>query len=262
VYVSTRSVTVSKTQLGMLAVCGRRVAWDRLHQIPTDTDGETELRDGLATGLRFHEMAAAAIPGDDPSAVVAAALSEAPPSEAAELGRLWENHLRVWRLDGDPQARSVEYSAGLTLLVPGIHVDSRGRESTQPVAVTFIGVLDVTGREADGTPMVVEHRTGASGAHGHLEADLYAAAAAASIQASTRSWPQRLAVHLHHLSPEPPTCVRRVFERADLDAAVEALREAASTIAGWHPHDALSPPWTAGPWCGACHHRPLCETFR
>jgi len=262
VYVSTRSITVSKTHLGHLDVCHRRVAWDRVHQLPTDIDGDVELRDGLAAGLRFHELAAAAILADDAPEVVDAASGEISPSEAAELRRMWDNHLRLWETDGRPRARRVEHPAGVTLLVPGVHVDSRGRESTQPVAVTFIGVLDVTGREPDGTPMVVEHRTGRSGEHAPLEAELYAVAAWTSIEASTGRPPDAVAVHLHHLGPEPPECHRQVFDRPRIESALEELRVAASTIAAWHPHDSLSPSWTAGPWCAGCRHRPLCETFR
>jgi hypothetical protein len=262
VFNSTRSVIVSKTQLGWLHTCHRRIAWDRIHQIPTAEDGEFELRAGLATGLRFHETAAAAITSDDPDSVVESGCRQESPSEAAELRRLWDNHVRLWDEDGAPDARAVEYSAGVTFLVPGPHVDSKGRESTQPVAVTLIGVLDVTGREPDGTPMVIEHRTGRSGEHGHLEAELYAVSAAAAIARSTGVGPERLAVHLHHLRPDPPVCERRVFTAGDLAAAAEELRAAAETIAGWHPDKSLEPRFDVGPWCGGCRQRLMCESFR
>jgi hypothetical protein len=258
VFVSTRSLTISKTQLGHLGTCHRRVAWSRVHQVPTDW--EEEPRVGLVAGRRFHEMAALAITADDPDAVLAAECRGVAPAEAAELRRLWDNHGALWDWDGCPEVRRVEYPAGLTMLVPGVHVDSRGRESVQPVAVTFVGILDVTGREVDGTPMVVEHRTGTTAEHGHLEAELYAVSAAAAVWARTRAWPERVAVHLHHLRPDPPVCERTVFE--DLEAAAAALRAAAETIAAWHPDESLSPAFSVGSWCQSCDHRPMCERFR
>ena len=262
VFWDTRAVTVSKTALGWVDVCHRRVAWDRVHQVPGDERDEIEPRHGLSTGLRFHDVAASAILSDDPEAVVESAMREAEPSEASELRRLWDNHLTLWRADGGLQARTVEYPAGLTLLVPGVHLDSRGRRSTRPVAVTLIGVLDVTGREPDGTPMVVEHRTGSAGDHGHLEAELYAVSAAAAVRRATGEWPERVSVHLHHLRPERPTCERRLFDRPAVDDALRLLRETASQVAAWDPDDALHPDHQVGPWCGGCRHRRTCENFR
>ncbi|MDH4119557.1 MAG: PD-(D/E)XK nuclease family protein [Acidimicrobiia bacterium] len=262
VFVSTRSISVSKTALGWLGTCERRVAWDRLHQIPVHVDEETQTRRGLATGIVFHETAASAIFSDDPSSVVEAACARVAPAEASELRRLWDNHETLWETDGQSQARTVEYPAGFTLMVPGIHVDSRGNESLQPVAVTFIGILDVTGRELDGTPMVVEHRTGASGEHGPLELDLYAVSAAEAVRRATGHPPETLAVHLHHLGPSDPVCRRTAFDAETLRLALDRLRAAADRIAGWHPDRSLAPDYSVGPWCASCRHRPTCEEFR
>gem|GEM_PF-1636978 len=262
VFNSTRSLMVSKTLLDWVDVCQRRVAWDRLHQLPKDRDDEMELGGRLATGLLFHRTAAAAIGVEDPEPILAAAMRESSPSEASELRRLWDNHVRLWDEEGRPELRSTELWAGFTLMAPGIRVDSRGRSHEEPVAVTFVGALDATGREADGTPMVVEHRTGAGGDHGHLEAELYAVSAASLIGSRSGSPPERVAVHLHHLRPEDPHCERRVFERDDLASALASFGRVAGVMAGWHPVDSLSPPFQVGPWCGSCHHRRRCERFR
>ncbi len=262
VFVSTRSIVVSKSQLAWVDTCQRRVAWDRVYSVPTDRDSDLEPGAGVSAGLRFHEMAAAGILSDDPNAILDDTTRSIEPSEAAELRRLWENHCSVWADDGNPEARTTEFPAGLTILAPGIHVDSRGRESTQDVAVTFIGILDVTGREPDGTPMVVEHRTGRSAEHAHLEAELYALSAAETIRRSTGAWPDQIAVHLHDVRSDPPECRRRVFDSTDLEAALGQLRRVAAVVAAWHPHDSLSPPYTAGPWCDTCRHRAMCESNR
>jgi hypothetical protein len=262
VYLSTRSIVVSKSQLAWLGTCERRVAWDRVFGVPPDRDDDVELGRGLSAGVRFHEVAAAAILADDPVPIVAEACRTIEPAESAELQRLWDNHRAVWDEEGHPEARTTEFPAGFTLTVPGVHVDSRGRESTQPVAVTFIGVLDVTGRESDGTPMVVEHRTGQSGDHSDLEPELYAVSAAEAIRRQTGMWPERVAVHLHHLRPDPPVCVRSVFTPDDLARAVALLTDAAIAVAGWHPLDTRSARFTTGPWCDGCRHRATCENFR
>lgn len=61
------------------------------------------------------------------------------------------------------------------MTAPGVHIDSRDREhADQPVAVIFAGLADAVGREAGGTPAVLEHRTGASANSLHLEPELYA----------------------------------------------------------------------------------------
>ncbi len=262
VFASTRSVVVSKSQLAWLGTCERRVAWDRVFAIPTDRDDDVEMRSAVSAGVRFHELAAAALQAEDPSPIVDDACRTVEPSEAAELRRLWDNHVRLWEEDGTPEVRNTEFPAGFTLLVPGVHVDSRGRESTQAVAVTFIGVLDVTGREEDGTPIVVEHRTGQVGDHAELERELYAVSAAETIRRWTGAWPEELVIHLHHLRPDPPTCTRTVFTPDDVGAAVAALTRAATVVASWHPLDSRSPAYSTGPWCDGCRHRVTCENFR
>jgi hypothetical protein len=130
------------------------------------------------------------------------------------------------------------------------------------VAVTFIGILDATGREPDGTPMIIEHRTGRGGEHSHLEQELYAVSAAMSVRRSSGSWPEQLAVHLHHLRPDDPSCTRRLFTRPDIDRAIEQLEEVAAMVANWHPYDTLSPSFNVGPWCDGCRHRAMCESHR
>jgi hypothetical protein len=262
VFVSTRSLTVSKSQLGWLSTCERRVAWDRLYAVQVHDYDEIDQGRGRAMGTMFHEMAAAAIMADDPAEAVAAACRSIAPSEAAELRRLWDNHCTLWDADGDPEAKAVEYPVGLTITSPSVHVDGRGRESTQPMAISMIGMLDVTGREPDGTPMVVEHRTGRSSDHVALEVDLYAVGAAEAIRARSGDWPDRVAIHLHRLGPEEPLCDRTVLGRDALERSLDRLRGAAETIAEWHPHDTLSPGFNVGRWCDGCRHLTICSQFR
>ncbi len=262
IYNSTRALTISKSLLDWMGTCERRVAWDRVFQVPRERDDELEARGGLATGLIFHQMAAAAILSDNPDEVVAAACRESAPSEADDLVRMWENHLRLWEADGRPELRATEVWAGLTVLAPGVRVDSKGREHDEPVAVTFAAALDATGRSVDGRPMVIEHRTGGTGEHGHKEAELYAVAAAMAVHRSQGSLPEAVEVHLHHLRPEEPVCSRSVFDEAALRDAFEALEAVAARAAAWHPLHTLTPRYSVGPWCTGCHHRATCERHR
>ncbi len=262
VYNSTRALTISKSLLDWMGTCERRVAWDRVFQVPRERDDEYEARGGLATGLHFHQMAAAAILSDAAADVVEAACRQSPPSEADDLVRMWENHLELWEADGRPELKATEVWAGTTVLVPGIRVDSRAREHREPVAVTFAAALDATGRSADGRPLVIEHRTGATAEHGFLEAELYAVAAAMAVRRSGGSLPESVEVHLHHLRPEEPACSQTVFDVARLERAFEQLERVAARAVSWHPLHTLAPPYSVGPWCSGCHHRTMCERHR
>jgi hypothetical protein len=71
-----------------------------------------------------------------------------------------------------------------------------------------------------------------------------------------------VAVHHHHLRSDDEPCVRRVFGEPELHAALDALRDAARTIAGWDPDDSLGPAFSVGPWCSACDYEPTCAAWR
>ncbi len=258
VYVSTRAITLSKTQLGGIGECERRVAWSSVHQIPGgDQPGTSE---AAAAGIRFHELVAAASFAEDPLEVLEAHCARVEPAAASELRRLWANH-RTLIGDERVEVRKTELAAGLTLVTDGLHVDWRGTERRQPVAVTLIGILDMTGREADGTPAVIEHRTGRSGGAGALEPELYAAASVA-LASQFAPPPSGVAVHFHHVGPTEPACQRMVFDREDLDTAEVQLRSAAAKAANWHPVNALGPSWTVGDWCRSCPFEEPCSANR
>ncbi|MGH8874059.1 MAG: hypothetical protein ACRDVM_02230, partial [Acidimicrobiia bacterium] len=150
-----------------------------------------------------------------------------------------------------------EYELGSTLVVPGVVVDGRDRVGSGEVAVVLIARADAVGREEDGTPAVIEHRTGPASRSLPFEQDLYAVGAALATRRP------RVAVHTHHLErPDGPICDRTVYEEGDLDRAVERLRGAAQTIAAWHPYDALSPGYRVGGWCQGCPFERRCTSFR
>jgi hypothetical protein len=257
---TTRTVVITKTALRRFPECHRRVGWRRLYAIPDDQyDEEEEAPHGLSVGAAFHRAAAAALLADDPDAVVADAARALPPSERADLETLWEGHRSLAATEQAPVAVvRTEYGIGATVVVPGLDVDSRDRvRRDAPVAVVFVAFADAVGREADGTPAVVEHRTGADGAGYHLEAEVYALGAALLLRAD------RVAVHTHHLrDPDGASCLRREFGPADLAAARDALREVAAAVAAWHPDDALAPPYTVGRWCTWCEFAGTCSRFR
>lgn len=259
---STRAVTLSRTHLGWVDTCRRRVAWDRLFHVPKDREGDEEVFSGLAAGRLFHEMAAAAILADHPDQVVSAMAGRAAPADAAELLRLWDNHLRLWEEDGRPELRAVEIPVGVTMLAPGVTVDSRNREQVRPVAVTMIGALDATGRDLDGSPMVIEHRTGRIGEHGHLEPEFYAVAAARFVENQTGRMPEAVNIHLHHLRPDDPSCSARRFDLEQIESAERRLHQVVELVAGWHPLDTLAPPYAVGDWCGSCRLLSTCLRFR
>ncbi len=254
----SRAVLVSKTWLAKLALCERQVAWARLYSIP-QKERDTGDMGPRFSGSAFHEAIASALLSDDPNRVMRAAVHGIEPSEQAELLWLWERHLELVETEPHPlTVRETEYGIGVTMTAPGVHIDSRDREhADQPVAVIFAGLADAVGREAGGTPAVLEHRTGASANSLHLEPELYA------LGAHLLTGDTPVAVHTHSLrAPGGPSCNRRTFNKTDLVDAANKLQSAAATITNWHPTNSLSPTFRVGDWCTYCPFDSVCPDYR
>lgn len=242
---STRTVKLARSTLSWLGTCERRVAWKSLFQLPTpDDDGEPG--PGLLVGSTFHTALASALLDEDPDGVVETHARALPGSEQADLLHLWDRHLGTVAEEPFPVAVSTtEYPIGLTIPVP-----------EHETAVVVIGTVDAAGREADGTPAVIEHRTGRRTEIPDLEAELYAVATWQTTGSA------RVAVHHHHLRSDDEPCRRQVFGETDLHEALESIRAAATTIAGWDPDDALAVPYSVGAWCAGCPFEPRCREWR
>lgn len=253
----TRTVVVSKTWLEKLDVCERQVAWKRLYGIPDDT-GEEEDTAARSRGSAFHELVAAALLDDDPAAVFNDAIKSAEGSEQQQLRWLFDRHQQLTVDDKFPVTYGkTEYEMGITLLVPGIDVDRFDKVTETEAAVVLLARVDGAGREADGTPIVVEHRTGESASETSYESDLYALATAWAVKDN------RAAVHVHRLGlQDGPVCERRFYDEEALTEAAERLRAAAGRIAAWHPANATAPPYTVGNWCTWCPVKGRCERHR
>jgi hypothetical protein len=253
----TRTVVVSKTWLEKLNVCERQVAWKRLYGIPDDT-GEEEDTTARSRGSAFHELIAAALLAEDPAAVFADAMKSAEASEQQQLRWLFDRHQRLTAVDPyPPDYKRTEYEMGITLLVPGIEMDTRDNIREAEVAVVMIARVDGAGRETDGTPVVVEHRTGESATETSFETDLYALSTAWAVTDN------RAAVHVHRLGlQDGPVCERTFYDEEALTEAADRLRAAAERLAAWHPANATIPPFTVGGWCTWCPIRERCERHR
>lgn len=253
----SRAVLMSKKWLAKLGRCERQAAWARMYGIPTDDDDEDD-RGPAELGISFHKATATALAADDPDAAFESAVTATPGSEQAQLRQLWDN---LKRLHGDEphpvMFRETEYGIGATAHSPGPYVDSRERQHDgRIVAVAMAGFADGVGREADGTPAVVELRTG-GGSSLPLEPELYA------VGAHLLTGQSPVAVHTHRIgNPDDLECNRQLFDDARLEMATEALSEAANRIASWHPTDALSAPYTVGEWCSWCQFSNRCAEFR
>lgn len=255
---STRTVVVPKTWAQTVSTCDRRVAWKQLHQLPRDdwTEDEDWRRD---RGIAFHELAAAALATDDPEAAFTALLGEVPDAERQNLAWLWERHMA---LDADHEhpveILETEYQVGTTIVTRGLTVRKGKVQEGQPVAVVFTSRADATGREAGGTPAVVELKTGPGASEvDPIETDVYA------LGASLITGSVPVAVHLHQLGlPDAARCVRVEYDESELAAARDRLEVLAKRIAGWHPEDAGSVPYHVGAWCHTCPFRERCEDHR
>jgi hypothetical protein len=253
-----RAVVVSKTWLSRLHLCQRQVAWSRLHSIPKeleDPDIDTTAR---AAGSAFHEAAAIALNAPNPEAAVAEYCNSLDDRAKEDLLWLWEQHVDLTAHEPHPvQFRDTEYAVGATFTSHGPDSDSWGRQiQDATIGVVLLGLADGVGREADGTPAVVEHRTGTTGSY-PLEPELYAL----GTHLLTGKTP--VAVHIHRLrNSGGPQCDRTLFTETDLAAATDSLQNAANTIAAWNPNDALSPPYTVGDWCNRCPFNSRCGQYR
>ena len=255
---NTRTVRLSKTWAMGLRYCERRVAWKQVYGIPEDdwTEDDDWRRD---RGIAFHDLLAAALTAEDPQAAFEAALHGVPESEVENMRWLWGRHLELEAAHMHPVAvRDTEYQVGTTIEVGGLKVRRGAVQTDQPVAVVFMGRADATGRELDGTPAVIEFRTGPGATEvNQLELDIYATGVA------LLAGQTQVAVHLHQLGlPEGPRCVREVYNEERIREAVQRLEEPAVTVANWHPEDATQPPFTVGAWCEGCVFKQRCEEHR
>ena len=252
----SRGVLISKKWLAKLPTCQRQVAWARLYGIPTDEGDEDS--EYARLGSSFHEGAATALLADDPDAAFAAHAAMAPSSEQADLVQLWNNHVRLVETEPFPvDVRSTEYGIGVTCHASGLYIDSKDREHPDRVAaVTMAGFADAVGRETDGTPAVVELRTG-GGSSLPNEPELYA------LGAHLLSGRTPVTVHTHRIgNPSDLECQRQVFGSSELEAAGVVLQDAAAVIASWHPDNALSPSYSIGEWCHWCPCEGRCSNYR
>jgi len=255
---NTRTIRMSKTWATALRYCQRRVAWKQVYGIPEDGGAEDDdwRRD---RGIAFHDLLATALAAADPPAAFEVALSGVPDSEVQNMLWLWERYLELEATHEHPVAvRDTEYQVGATVAVGGLKVDRGTVRTDQPVAVVFMARADATGRELDGTPAVVEVKTGPGAAEvNQLEMDIYATGVA------LLTGKTEVAIHLHQLGlPDGPRCIREVYNEPQLREAVERLEGPAVTVANWHPEDATQPPFNVGVWCGGCVFKQRCEDHR
>ena len=244
----TPSVTISKSTLSHLGQCPRRVAWKALIHVPTPGDDEFG-GTALAMGIGFHAAIATALLDDDPDGVIEAHAHGLPPSERADFLGLWDAHRQL--------AESESHPVGVTKTELPIGCTAPAPTPSGHHAVTMLGIADAAGREADGTPAVIEHRTTVARELPFLEQELYAVAGALAVGAD------HIAVHHHWLrAPLEEACTRRVFSGDDLAEARQRLVEAATEIASWSREDATSAPHRVGPWCEWCPYKALCEQHR
>jgi hypothetical protein len=253
----SRGVLISKKWLAKLATCERQAAWATLYGIPKD-DPEDDAGEVGRLGSSFHAGAASALVATDPEVAFAAYVSSASPSEQADLLQLWDNHKSLVESEPNPiEIKRVEYGIGATAHVSDVGNDpgAEGR-SVGVVAVAMAGFADAVGRETDGTPAVLELRTG-GGSSLPMEPELYAVGA----HLLTKRSP--VAVHTHRIgNPADLACERFLFGDAELERAKGVLLDAAIVVASWHPDNALTPSLSVGDWCRWCQFEARCSNFR
>jgi len=126
------------------------------------------------------------------------------------------------------------------------------------VAVTVIARTDAVGRELDGTPAVIEHRTGkASDRIDERETAMYALSTARLLGVDT------VAVHQHSLgAPGDPQCIRVLYDAEGLAEAERVVAAVLAPVPRWDPVDATEPAYSVGDWCTTCAYLERCAGFR
>ncbi|MPZ53697.1 MAG: hypothetical protein GEU79_13360 [Acidimicrobiia bacterium] len=248
---STRTVTLSRSNISDLTRCERRVAWQKVHGIPKEDEREGY---GSSVGSTVHEIIAAHLSGSSPKDALDAARQTCPPDQWSEIAYLFDQHLVLWDQHPALKVIAVEREIGFGGMMDDPHESGDG-------AVVMIGRPDANGWESETTAAVVEWRTGNVAEPYPLESEFYAVAAWEKIKAMGRALDQ-VAVHHHFLRPETPLCERRIFSELELIKAKKALAEAGRTALSWDPNDPSQPPYTVGDWCTTCPFENRCKRHR
>lgn len=238
---SARRLMISKSRLPEVDYCQRRAAWSAVFFIPADSGHYSlETAPGAAVGNRFHTLMAEALLSPDPASFFC---------EDPEMEALYRQHLALPCVAG-LSLTGVEFPLGFTV---------RRRTGAGSVSVVLYGLADAVGREADGTPAVIDHKTGLTPGVHPYEAELYALGALLRIRNASA-----VATHIHRLTTagKPPACDRKVWSRDQITELARRLGDLAETAAGWDDLDATSPPYRVGEWCGACPFEQRCRSHR
>jgi hypothetical protein len=223
--------------LATAARCERRAAWRYLYRIPDDLDHESGGRPTV--GLHVHDIVAAVLLEDDPQAIVEEQLGAIPPDEVADVRFCVDNHLAMdTEHKGPISYRRRNLQIGVTFVVES-GATPGAPEEPQQVAVVMICEVDGAGRHADGTPALIEHKTGDQ-ALPH-ERDLYAVAGWRQLAAAGHP-SDTVAVHHHFLRRQQgPRCDTAPFDAADITDATARLQALAEQVAAWDTLDATQP---------------------
>ena len=237
---SPNRLMLSKSRLEDMDLCQRRAAWRAWFSIPADLDHHSrETSPSLATGSRFHRLMAEALLSDDPDSYF---------RDDPEMEPLYNQH-RSLPCTPPVGVKATEFPLGFTV---------RLRTEEGSVSVVSYGLADAVGREPDGTPAAVDHKTGLSGGSNPHEAEIYAFGALLRFPNSPT-----VATHIHHLATgRGPVCDRVVWERDRIGEMASRLVSLAEAAARWDLVDATSPPFRVGEWCGTCPFEQRCRSFR
>lgn len=251
-----RLLVVSKSGLARAANCDRRGAWSLVHNLPAEEPTDVQAR---SFGLLAHEVLEELVQSENPEDVLQHYLDQVPGFLKTDLETCIRNHLSIDREHsrGPIAIKGKGVQTGITFNVDS----SSSTNNSLETVIVLIAEIDATGTEGDGTPAIVEHKTGEWVPE--YERDLYAVAGWQLVRRLGISTDQ-IAVHHHHLMRESsPRCVRVPYEASEITEAVSNLRETVERIASWDPLDATQPePKTqADHECDNCEYRRRCVTF-
>ncbi len=254
-----RGLTVSKTNLLKLEGCERRAAWKLLYGIPEDKENNFG-----EFGIKFHDAAGKMLvttkDRNDPAEIER--LKELIKDEDDELQeKIIERYKELLdRLKGYENLDLTlnEYPVGFTLVPNGTKVLSDYRLKEGKVATSFIGNADLLGR-LDGSPIVIELKTGKKQEGDLTEAELYAFGIWKRFAEEEKKDVTVLHVYVNEAKDEPVT---RRFGEEEFKTIEKKFLSYAEKIASWNPLDALSVDHSQGSCCDYCEFKQTCAEFR
>ena len=254
-----RGIKITKKYLTAMDKCDRRAAWGSEYSIPKDNEEPFERNFGSI----FHDYAQQMLVGNknrhgkDEIKKFSLLIEKEEEEIQKKLIEKYQELLKKLEKYENLEIKKSEYPLGFTIFTEGVVVNKNMTfKNDGKVVTTFLGKTDLSG-DLDGTPIVIELKTGKREEREELlEAQLY------GLGASKQSGKDKVIVLHIYLNDKKDEPVFRNLEESEFNDIERKFQSIAEKVASWHPSDALSPNYSLGDWCKFCDFQETCAEFR